>query len=143
MSSHEGTHIMAPTTQLLRSAEALTMPGVQVIVLNANMSCQECRDRVSKILSKIDTLLDYVVDVAQKKVTVRGRVDPKKRMQRIRLMANDNKRIHQFEGLGSEGYSTDDYTEKHEYCSTRRKLLKSGDYNLRIKRACCFRCASS
>jgi len=77
------------------------MPGVQVIVLYANMSCQECRDKVTKVLSKMDDLLDYVVDLTQKKVTVRGRVDPKKRMQRIRSMADDKKRktIDQFEGL--------------------------------------------
>jgi len=145
MSSHEGTQIMAPTTQLLRSAEALTMPGVQVIVLNANMGCQECRDKVSKVLSKIDYLLDYVVDVTQKKVTVRGRVDPQKRMQRIRLMGNDQKRknIHQFEGAGSEEYSTGDYTEQHKYCNNRWKLPKSRGDSHMIKGACCFRCASS
>ncbi|KAH9325049.1 hypothetical protein KI387_005227, partial [Taxus chinensis] len=56
---------------------------VQVIVLNANMRCQECRERVSKVLSKMDNLLDYVVDVIQGKVTVRGSVDPKKKMKRM------------------------------------------------------------
>jgi hypothetical protein len=82
-------------------------------------------------------LLDYVVDVTQKKVTVRGRVDPKKRMHRIRLMANDKKRkAIEFERLGGEGYSTD---VQQQYCSGRWK--KSTD-NL-IQRACCFHCASS
>lgn len=77
------------------------MPGVQVIVLHANMRCQECRSKVSKVLSKMDDLLDYVVDVTQNKVTVRGRVDPSKRMQRISSMVNDKKRrtLDQFEGL--------------------------------------------
>lgn len=117
---------------------------VQVIVLNANMSCQECRDKVSIVLSKIDTLLDYVVDVTQKKVTVRGRVDPQKRMQRITLMANDKKRknIHQFEEVGGDGYCSDDYMEQHKYCSKRWKLLKSRDHSVMMKGACCFRCAS-
>ena len=30
---------------------------VQVIVLNADMRCVECRDRVSKVLSKMDNTL--------------------------------------------------------------------------------------
>eukprot|EP01018_Ginkgo_biloba_P028932 Gb_22606 [translate_table: standard] len=80
---------MESTGQALRFAEALTMPRVQVVVLNANMRCHECRQRVSQVLSKMDILMGYGVDVTQRKVTVKGRVDLKKRMRRL---SNENKR---------------------------------------------------
>ena len=86
-----------------------------------------------------------MIDVTQRKVTVRGRVDTKKRMQQIRLMAKDKKinTIHRFEELGGEVYSNNDYRERHEPCSSSWKLLKSRDCNRMIKRACCLRCALS
>eukprot|EP00253_Pinus_taeda_P011558 PITA_11558 len=157
---------MSPTNQLLRSAEALTIPAVtlflpplslllslpigsdaiyhlkcgmlsmilrkvlqvQVIVLNANMNCEECRERVSKVLSKIDYLMDYVVDVTHKKVTVRGRVDPKKRIHGIELT---NDKAIEFESPGGGGYPTD---LQEQYCSNSwRKATE----NL-IERGCCF-----
>ena len=73
------------------------------------------------------------MDVRQKKVTVTGRVDPNKKMQRIRLMAaNDEKRKPvEVDGLGGEGYST------HLQKQKQYRLKKVID-NL-IEWACCFR----
>ncbi|CAL9076747.1 unnamed protein product [Musa textilis] len=70
----------AATTRSLRSAENLSLPQVQVIVMSANMSCSHCRQRVSKVVSKMNTgLLDYMVDLRKKEITVRGVVEGKKR----------------------------------------------------------------
>ncbi|XP_058104518.1 uncharacterized protein LOC131248303 isoform X2 [Magnolia sinica] len=62
------------THQALRCAENLTLPTVQVIVMSANMGCSHCRQRVSHVISKINGLLDYVVDVRNKEVIVRGAI---------------------------------------------------------------------
>lgn len=71
---------MERTQSSLRSAENLSLPQVQVIVISANMDCSHCRQRVSKLLSKMNTgLLDYVVDFRKKQVTVRGVVEKKKK----------------------------------------------------------------
>ncbi|URD83710.1 GDP-fucose protein O-fucosyltransferase [Musa troglodytarum] len=67
----------AATTRSLRSAENLSLP--QVIVMSANMSCSHCRQRVSKVVSKMNSLLDYMVDLRKKEITVRGVVEGKKR----------------------------------------------------------------
>ncbi|WOL17972.1 hypothetical protein Cni_G26765 [Canna indica] len=68
------------TTHSLRSAENLSLPQVQVIVMSANMGCSHCRQRVSKVVSNINTgLLDYMVDLRKKEVTVRGTLEKKKR----------------------------------------------------------------
>ncbi|XP_057845902.1 copper transport protein CCH [Cryptomeria japonica] len=120
----QGATQMPPTAQL-RSAEALTMPGVQVIVLNANMRCQECRAKVSKVLSKMDNLLDYCVDVTQKKVTVRGSVDPKKRMRR--LLNQKREKNVKFERLNAERDLEDPKRKKGNFFS----------HNF-LKGACCF-----
>jgi len=83
------------------------------------------------------------VDVTQNKVTVRGCVDPKKRIHRIRLLAKDKKRkAIEFERLVGGRYSScsSDYLEQHEYCSGGWKV-KSTDNP--IQEACCFCCASS
>ena len=47
-------------------------------------------------------MLDYAVNVTEKKVTVTGRVDSKKRVWRISLMANHQKMRKAFERLGGE-----------------------------------------
>ncbi|XP_068669594.1 copper transport protein ATX1-like [Aristolochia californica] len=60
--------------QALRFSENLTLPSVQVIVVRANMSCSHCRQRVSHLLSKMNGLMDYVVDVGKREVTLRGAV---------------------------------------------------------------------
>ncbi|URE34009.1 Heavy-metal-associated domain [Musa troglodytarum] len=66
------------TKQSLRSVENLSLPSVQVVVMNANMGCSHCRQRVSKVVSKMNGLLEYMVDLSKKEVTVRGFVDPRK-----------------------------------------------------------------
>ncbi|CAL9069431.1 unnamed protein product [Musa banksii] len=70
----------AATTRSLMSAENLSLPQVQVIVMSANMGCSHCRQRVSKVVSKMNTgLLDYMVDLRKKEITMRGVVESKKR----------------------------------------------------------------
>ncbi|KAL6839937.1 hypothetical protein ACP4OV_029747 [Aristida adscensionis] len=65
--------------QALRLAEDLSLPSVQVVVMSANMGCSHCRQRVANVVSKMNGLLDYMVDFGKKEVTVRGKVHPKKK----------------------------------------------------------------
>ncbi|CAD6235214.1 unnamed protein product [Miscanthus lutarioriparius] len=60
--------------QALRFAEDLSLPSVQVVVMSANMGCSHCRQRVANVVSKMNGLLDYMVDFGKKEVTVRGKV---------------------------------------------------------------------
>ncbi|KAG9452347.1 hypothetical protein H6P81_005251 [Aristolochia fimbriata] len=60
------------THQALSNKENLSLPSVQVIVMNANMGCSHCRQRVSLMISKINGVIDCVVDVKKREVTVRG-----------------------------------------------------------------------
>ncbi|PWZ30658.1 hypothetical protein Zm00014a_043400 [Zea mays] len=60
--------------QALRFAEDLSLPSVQVVVMSANMGCSHCRQRVADVVSKMNGLLDYMVDFGKKEVTVRGKV---------------------------------------------------------------------
>ncbi|RWW01023.1 hypothetical protein BHE74_00043586 [Ensete ventricosum] len=47
--------------------------------MNANMGCSHCRQRVSKVVSKMNAgLLEYMVDLSKKEVTVRGCVGHQK-----------------------------------------------------------------
>ncbi|KAG8078953.1 hypothetical protein GUJ93_ZPchr0007g5666 [Zizania palustris] len=73
----------ATKQQALRLAEDLSLPSVQVVVMSANMGCSHCRQRVTKVVSKMNGLLDYMVDFGKKEVTVRGTVvhTKKKRKQ--------------------------------------------------------------
>ncbi|KAG8054092.1 hypothetical protein GUJ93_ZPchr0001g30304 [Zizania palustris] len=65
----------ATKQQALRLAEDLSLPSVQVVVMSANMGCSHCRQRVTKVVSKMNAgLLDYMVDFGKKEVTVRGTV---------------------------------------------------------------------
>ncbi|URE04563.1 Heavy-metal-associated domain [Musa troglodytarum] len=60
----------------LRSAENLSLPSVQMVVMNASVDCNHCRERISKVVSKMNSgLLDYMVDLRNKEVTVTGVVD--------------------------------------------------------------------
>ncbi|GLJ41328.1 hypothetical protein SUGI_0855390 [Cryptomeria japonica] len=121
------------TTQPLSSAEALTMPGVQVIVLNANMRCNNCRERVSKLLSKMDNLLDYVVDVAHKKVTVRGIVDPKKKTKRLKRM---KRLLNQKRELGNIQFER---LSKHKDLEKPKRNKRNAFPHNLINGGCCFR----
>ncbi|ONM34921.1 Heavy metal transport/detoxification superfamily protein [Zea mays] len=42
--------------------------------MSANMGCSHCRQRVADVVSKMNGLLDYMVDFGKKEVTVRGKV---------------------------------------------------------------------
>ena len=79
-----------------------------------------------------------MIDVTQKKVIVKGRVDPKKRMHRIRLQdKHKNRKAVEFGRVAGEGYSScsSNYLEQNE------RNVNSTD-NL-IHETCCFCCASS
>ncbi|KAL2321580.1 hypothetical protein Fmac_025959 [Flemingia macrophylla] len=52
--------------------ENLTLPSFQVVVIRANMACNGCRGRVSKVVSKMTGLTEYTVDVRKKEVTIKG-----------------------------------------------------------------------
>ncbi|XP_044485536.1 uncharacterized protein LOC123211075 isoform X2 [Mangifera indica] len=64
--------MVALTHNSLMYSENLTLPTFQVIVMNANMGCAECRQRVSQLTSKINGLKEYTVDVPNKQVIVKG-----------------------------------------------------------------------
>ncbi|XP_031503333.1 uncharacterized protein LOC116266314 [Nymphaea colorata] len=63
----------------LLSAENLSMPNVQTIVVRADIRCNHCQERVAVLLSKVQGLENYEVDVTKSEVTMRGRIDLKKR----------------------------------------------------------------
>nr|DAD18533.1 TPA_asm: hypothetical protein HUJ06_019996 [Nelumbo nucifera] len=58
--------------QALRFAENLTLPPFQVVVMNANMGCTHCRQRVTQVISKMNGLVEYVIDVSNKQVIMKG-----------------------------------------------------------------------
>ncbi|KAF7032498.1 hypothetical protein CFC21_043664 [Triticum aestivum] len=69
--------------QALRLVEDLSLPSVQVVVMSANMGCSHCRQRVTKVVTKMNAgLLDYMVDFGKKEVTVRGTVIHTKKKKR-------------------------------------------------------------
>ncbi|XP_066316751.1 uncharacterized protein [Miscanthus floridulus] len=70
--------------QTLRFAEDLSLPSVQVVVMSANMGCSHCRQRVANVVSKMNGLLDYMVDFGKKEVTVRGKVVHTKKKKKHR-----------------------------------------------------------
>ncbi|XP_057524637.1 uncharacterized protein LOC130804269 isoform X2 [Amaranthus tricolor] len=61
-------------TQRLASAEDLSIPSFQVIVMSANMGCSSCRDKVFRVLSKMTGFKEYTVDVRKKQVIIKGDV---------------------------------------------------------------------
>ncbi|KAL5226352.1 hypothetical protein ABZP36_014617 [Zizania latifolia] len=81
----------ATKQQALRLAEDLSLPSVQVVVMSANMGCSHCRQRVTKVVSRMNGLLDYMVDFGKKEVTVRGTVvhtNNKRKQRKKKRMAN-------------------------------------------------------
>ncbi|XP_057419705.1 uncharacterized protein LOC130713896 isoform X2 [Lotus japonicus] len=48
----------------------LTLP--LVVVITANMECNGCRGRVSRVVSKMTGLTEYTIDVSKKEVTLKG-----------------------------------------------------------------------
>ncbi|GAB4857093.1 hypothetical protein Ancab_015004 [Ancistrocladus abbreviatus] len=64
----------ASKSQPLMCSEDLSIPSFQVIVMNANMGCTSCRERVFQVLAKITGLKEYIVDVRNKQVIIKGDV---------------------------------------------------------------------
>ncbi|KAL5064304.1 hypothetical protein RYX36_026041, partial [Vicia faba] len=52
--------------------ENLTLPTFQVVVIAANMGCNGCQERVSRVVSKMTGLTEYTIDVRKHEVTVKG-----------------------------------------------------------------------
>ncbi|XP_010258960.1 PREDICTED: uncharacterized protein LOC104598538 isoform X2 [Nelumbo nucifera] len=72
------------TKQALRFAENLTLPPV--VVMSANMGCIHCRQRVSQVISKMNGLLEYVVDVHNKQVIMKGTLTDPDQTERMALL---------------------------------------------------------
>ncbi|XP_030524861.2 uncharacterized protein LOC115737049 [Rhodamnia argentea] len=58
--------------QCLLKYENLTLPGFQVVVMAANVGCVRCQERVSQVISKMDGVHEYTVDIRNKQVIVKG-----------------------------------------------------------------------
>ncbi|CAJ2664056.1 uncharacterized protein LOC123885435 isoform X2 [Trifolium pratense] len=52
--------------------ENLTLPTFQVVVIAANMRCNGCQERVSRVVSKMTRLTEYTIDVGKNEVTLKG-----------------------------------------------------------------------
>ncbi|XP_010509571.1 PREDICTED: uncharacterized protein LOC104785971 [Camelina sativa] len=61
----------------LMFCEQLSLPSFQVIVINADVGCVRCQDRVSQIVSKMTGIEEYVVDLKKKLVMARGDFRPR------------------------------------------------------------------
>ncbi|KAG7573743.1 Heavy metal-associated domain superfamily [Arabidopsis suecica] len=61
----------------LMLCEQLSLPSFQVIEINADVGCVCCQDRVSKIVSKMTGIEEYVVDLKKKLVMARGDFRPR------------------------------------------------------------------
>ncbi|KAK1293914.1 hypothetical protein QJS10_CPA16g00826 [Acorus calamus] len=76
----------------LRLAEDLSMPIVQEIVFSTNFGRQHCQQRVSQVVSKMNTgLLDYMMDLQDKTVTITGLVDTKNKNKKAQWRYTDPK----------------------------------------------------
>ncbi|XP_055961513.1 uncharacterized protein LOC126678597 [Mercurialis annua] len=64
--------IVMLSNKSLMFLEDLTLPKFQEIVVNGNLGCAGCTQRVSNIISKITGLREYTVDVKKKQVIVKG-----------------------------------------------------------------------
>ncbi|CAH8264848.1 unnamed protein product [Arabidopsis lyrata] len=61
----------------LMICEKLSLPSFQVIEINADVGCVCCQDRVSRIVSKMTGIEEYVVDLKKKLVMARGDFKPR------------------------------------------------------------------
>ncbi|XP_056687442.1 uncharacterized protein [Spinacia oleracea] len=71
---HNAVDMRTGKNQSLIFAEDLSIPSFQVIVMNANMGCSSCRDKVSRVLSKMTGFKEYTIDVRKKQVVIKGDV---------------------------------------------------------------------
>ncbi|KAB2624302.1 hypothetical protein D8674_015962 [Pyrus ussuriensis x Pyrus communis] len=60
---------LSPGTSLA-SAESLSMPLLQEVVLSADISCSDCQKRLSEMMSKMGEIESVVVNVSEKRVTL-------------------------------------------------------------------------
>lgn len=58
--------------QCLLNYENLTLPPFQVVVMTANVGCARCRERVSQVISRMDGVREYTVDIRNERVIVKG-----------------------------------------------------------------------
>ncbi|PKA54128.1 Heavy metal-associated isoprenylated plant protein 26 [Apostasia shenzhenica] len=56
---------------------------IQTIVLKVNIHCDGCKDKVKKLLQKIEGVYSVVIDVENQKVTVSGNVDSNTLIKRL------------------------------------------------------------
>ncbi|KAL3499565.1 hypothetical protein ACH5RR_038658 [Cinchona calisaya] len=61
----------------------LTIPSFQVVVLKANLGCAFCRWRVSQVLSNINGLKEFTIDVVNKQVIAKGDVRFRRKVAKI------------------------------------------------------------
>ncbi|XP_022154034.1 uncharacterized protein LOC111021388 isoform X2 [Momordica charantia] len=69
--------------QSLLFYENLTPP--LVIVINANMGCNRCRQRVSQLLSKMSELIEVTIDVTKNQVVVKGNIKFQSKKEEINV----------------------------------------------------------
>ncbi|KAH8496207.1 hypothetical protein H0E87_019108 [Populus deltoides] len=60
----------------LASAESLTVPLVQVVVLSADIRCAECQRRVADIMSRMNEVETHMIEKQQCRISVCGRFRP-------------------------------------------------------------------
>lgn len=72
--------------RLLRHTEQLTRLQV---VLRVDMTCEGCVNAVKRILGKTEGVESFDVDLALKKVTVRGSVTPEALVEKVSKMGKD------------------------------------------------------
>ncbi|CAH1453752.1 unnamed protein product [Lactuca virosa] len=63
------------SNQALIYVAHLTVPTSQEIVINANLGCACCRERLHRIMMRITGLREYKVDVRNSQVIMRGNLN--------------------------------------------------------------------
>ncbi|KAI5073436.1 hypothetical protein GOP47_0011449 [Adiantum capillus-veneris] len=58
-------------------------PEFQTVIVKVDMRTESCSKKVVKCLQAMENVEEYDVNLAEKKVTVTGRVDPKKLVKRL------------------------------------------------------------
>ncbi|CAL9094394.1 unnamed protein product [Musa textilis] len=59
----------------LRSAENLSLPSVQMVVMNASVDCNHCRERISKVVSKMNFICSRTAGLHGRLAQQRGDSD--------------------------------------------------------------------
>eukprot|EP00258_Populus_trichocarpa_P008878 XP_002314871.3 LOW QUALITY PROTEIN: uncharacterized protein LOC7489353 [Populus trichocarpa] len=76
----------------LASAESLTVPLVQVVVLSADIRCAECQRRVADIMSRMNEVETHMIEKQQCRISVCGRFRPRSDVA-IKLRKKMNRRV--------------------------------------------------